>query len=266
MGTWLEVALDYIPRWLDYQLRQSEQPGCAIAIVHEGELVLERAFGLADLPSGEVLTPRHRFRVASHSKSFTAAGILKLREQGKLRLDDPVGRYVGDLHPDIAAATIAQLLSHSAGVARDGLDMEYWLGRRPVLDAKALRAHLAGGPLIEANTRLKYSNHGYGLLGLVIEAATGETYRDWMAREIVAPDGLRETEPDMPLAAAAPLARGHSGKLPLGRRVVNPGERPANALAPGAGFVSTARTWPASSTNWRPTRKPACSRWRAGAR
>ena len=61
-------------------------------------MVLERAFGHADLATGEPLTPRHRFRVASHSKSFTAAGILKLREQGKLKLDDPVGQFVDRLH------------------------------------------------------------------------------------------------------------------------------------------------------------------------
>jgi CubicO group peptidase (beta-lactamase class C family) len=122
MDNWLEPALDYIPQWLEYQLRDTEQPGCVIAIVHKGRLVLERAFGYADIVSREPLSPRHRFRVASHSKSFTAAGIMKLREEGKLGLDDRIGRYVEGLHPEIAAATIAQLLSHGAGIARDGTD------------------------------------------------------------------------------------------------------------------------------------------------
>jgi len=240
MATWLDAALDYIPHWLDYQMRQSEQPGCVIAVVQDGELRLDRAFGVADLGRGTALTPRHRFRVASHSKSFTAAGLLKLREQGRLRLDDPVGQHVGGLHPAVAAATIAQLLSHTAGLVRDGADIGQWVDRRPFLDADEIRADLADGPVIAANTRLKYSNHGYGVLGFVIEALTGEAYRDWIRREVVAPAGLAETEPDMPLGPTAPFARGHGSKLPLGRRVVIPGDNPTNALAPATGFVSTA--------------------------
>ena len=117
MDAWLKSALDYSPRWLEFQMRASQQPGCVVAVAHRGRVVLERAFGHADLATGEALTPRHRFRVASHSKSFTAAGILKLREQDRLKLDDPVGQFVGKLDPAVARAPIAQLLSHSAGSA-----------------------------------------------------------------------------------------------------------------------------------------------------
>jgi CubicO group peptidase (beta-lactamase class C family) len=241
MDKWLEPALDYIPQWLEYQMRESEQPGCVIAIVHKGRVVLERAFGYADIVSRVPLTPRHRFRVASHSKSFTAAGIMKLREAGKLGLDDRVGQYVDGLHPAVAEATIAQLLSHSAGIVRDGTDSGQWQDRRPFLDEAELRSDLATAPAIEPNTRFKYSNHGYGLAGLVIEAVTGTTYRSWIKQAIINAAGLEETEPDMPVADSVPVARGHSAKLPLGRRVVIPGDNPTNALAPATGFISTAR-------------------------
>ncbi len=145
MDHWLKPALDYIPQWLEYQLRETEQPGCVIAVVHKGQIVLERAFGYADLLGRAPLTPGHRFRVASHSKSFTAAGIMKLREQGKLGLDDRIGRHVEGLHPEIAAATIGQLLSHSAGIVRDGSDGGQWQDRRPFLSEAELRADLAAG-------------------------------------------------------------------------------------------------------------------------
>jgi CubicO group peptidase (beta-lactamase class C family) len=114
MPGWLSSALDYIPDWLAFQMRVSEKPGCVIAIIHRDRVVVERAFGCADLATGEPLTPRHRFRIASHSKTFTAAGILKLRERGKLRLDDPVGQFVDRLHASVARTTLVQLLSHSA--------------------------------------------------------------------------------------------------------------------------------------------------------
>ena len=240
METWTKAALDYIPRWLEYQMRRSEQPGCVVAVAYKGRVVLEQAFGHADLAKKKRLTPQHRFRVASHSKSFTAAGILRLRERDKLRLDDPVGRYVEDLHPDVAAATVGQLLSHSAGLIRDGLDAGQWLDRRPFLNEQELRTAFAEPPVLETNERFKYSNHGFGLLGLVIEAVTGEAYGDWIAREIVARAKLEQTYPDAPLPRGVPLARGHSGKLPLGRRVVVPGDNPTRALAPATGFISTA--------------------------
>ena len=240
METWLKAALEYIPRWLEYQIRMTEQPGCAIAVAHKGRVVLEEAFGLADISKRRPLTARHRFRVASHSKTFTAAAVLKLRERGKLRLDDPVGRYVDGLHPLVAETTPAQLMSHSAGLIRDGIDAGQWQDRRPFLSEKELRAALAEPPVIDASTRFKYSNHGFGLMGLVIESIVGEPYRDWVRREIVAASKLEETEPDGPAPRGVPAARGHSRKLPLGRRVVIPGDNPTNAMAPATGFASTA--------------------------
>src|SRR5436190_3980240 len=240
MEPWLKPALDYIPRWLEFQMQASQQPGCMVAIAHRGNVVLERAFGHANLDTGEELTPRHRFRVASHSKSFTAAGIMKLREQRKIKLDDTAGDYIDGLHPAVARATIAQLLSHTAGLVRDGGDAGQFLDRRPYYNARELREHLKKPPAIEPNSRFEYSNHAYGLVGLIVEAITGEPYGKWIAREIVAAAGLKETVPDMPLPRGTPFARGHTGRILLGRRAVIPGDNPANAIGAAGGFVSTA--------------------------
>jgi CubicO group peptidase (beta-lactamase class C family) len=240
MEAWLRFATEYIADWLEFQFEGSLQPGCILAIAHRGKVVAEHAFGHADLETQERLTPRHRFRIASHSKCFTAAGILKLREQRKLRLDDPVGQYVNGLHPQVAQTTIAQLLSHSAGLTRDGVDSGQFIDSRPYLTEKELLAELKLPTAIEPNTRFKYSNHGYGLLGLLIEAITGEPYSVWIKREIVDAIGLRETAPNMPIAKSIPFARGHSRRLPVGQRLVIPGDNPTNAITPAAGFVSTA--------------------------
>jgi CubicO group peptidase (beta-lactamase class C family) len=101
-------------------------------------------------------------------------------------------------------------------------------------------AELQLPPAIEPNTRLKYSNHGYGLLGLVIEAITKEPYRAWIEREIIDAVGLRETKPDMPIAKGVPLARGHTLRMLTDQRLVIPGDNLTNAIMPAAGFVSTA--------------------------
>jgi CubicO group peptidase (beta-lactamase class C family) len=240
MESWLPFAAEYICDWLEFQLRASQQPGLIVALAHRGEILIERAYGTANLDTNEKLTPRHRFRIASHSKSFTAAGLLKLREQRKLRLDDPVGQYVGELHPKVAETTIAQLLSHSAGLTRDGVDSGQFTDARPYLNKQELLGELKLPPAIRPNTRFKYSNHGFGLLGFVIESITGEPYSAWIKREIVEAAGLRETEPDALPAKATSFARGHSRRLPAGRRFVIPGDNPAHAMTSAAGFVATA--------------------------
>lgn len=240
MAKWLPAALDYIPQWVAYQVRQHELPGVSIAVLQDGKSVLEAAFGSADLSTGEALTPARQFRVASHSKTFTASGIMRLVEDGKLRLDDRVGDHVEGLHKSLARATIGQLLSHSAGVIRDGTDGGQWADRRPFLDEEELREALAETPVLPANTRMKYSNHGFGLLGLVIAAVTGQSYDDWIAREVVAKAGLKHTWPDTPTPEMDRLSKGHGTKVLLGQRPIIPGDNPANALASATGFVSTA--------------------------
>jgi D-alanyl-D-alanine carboxypeptidase len=195
---WLAPALDYIQDWLSFQVERYRQPGCAVAIAQGNELVAEYAFGHADLRTKQRMTPRHRFRIASHSKSFTASGVLLLREQGKLGLDDPIGRHVQGLHKDLAGARIAELLSHGAGVTRDGADSGQFQDLRPYLSREELMAELSRAQPLEPGMQLKYSNHGYGLLGLMIEQVTGCAYADWTARNIIAPAGLRETVPDTP--------------------------------------------------------------------
>src|SRR3979490_512384 len=152
MEAWQQPAIDYIRSWLEFQLQASQRPGCVIAIAHRGKVVAEHAFGYANLETGEKLTPRHRIRIASHTKSFTAAGIMKLREQRKLRLDDPVGQYVKGLHRQVAETTIAQVLSHSAGLVRDGTAVGQFSDIRPFLSADELIADLQLPPAIEPNT------------------------------------------------------------------------------------------------------------------
>jgi len=240
MADWLAPALAYIPHWIAHQRRITEIPGISVAVAQNGKVVLDKAFGVANLATSEALTQAHRFRVASHSKTFTSVGIMRLLEAGKLRLDDSAGQYVPGLHADIAHASIAQLLSHSAGITRDGSDTGQWANRRPFLNEAELRAALAAPPVIPANTRMKYSNHGFGLAGLIIAAITGEPYNDWIAREVIMRAGLANTAPDTPVAANVKISQGHSAKWPLGERVVIPADTCTHALASATGFLSTA--------------------------
>ncbi len=239
MDAWLKAGIDYAGLWIDYQMRQLSLPGCAIAIAHKGEIVSEQAFGLANLATQEVLTPRHRFRVASLSKTVTAVAILKLKEAGRLRLDDQAGAYVDGLHPAVAKVTLAQLLSHSSGLSRDGDNSGYFADQIPFPTKETVIEELGKEPPVEPAVRFKYSNYGYALLGLIVEAVTGEAYDTWIEREIISALGLGETTPDMS-GAGVPFASGHSSRLPLGERFVIPGENATNAFSSVTGLTSTA--------------------------
>jgi D-alanyl-D-alanine carboxypeptidase len=240
LDAWLDAATEYVGKWIEFQMKEVDQPGCVVAIVHDSQVVFEMTFGVADRETGEPLTARHRFRAASHSKTFTAAGILKLKAEGRLRLDDTVGTIVAGLHPQIAAVTLRQLLSHSAGISRDGRSSGYFADQRPFLSAAELTDELKESPAIEAGLRFKYSNHGYGLLGLVIEAVTQEPFDAWIAQEVIAPAGLVEMTPDVTTDDHALLARGHTARRPLGYRCVIPGDNRTNGLACVTGLTSTA--------------------------
>lgn len=239
-NAWLKAAIDYAGRWIDFKMGQLGQPGCAVAFAYRGLLVHEQAFGAANLSTGEAMSPRHRFRVASHSKTFTATGIFKLVEQRRLTLESTAGSIVAGLHPEVAAVIVRQLLSHGAGLVRDGDNAGFFGDVRPFLAKDELLAELTKPLAIKAGERFKYSNYGYSLLGLIIEGITGEAYGDWIAREVVAAAGLNETCPDMPADAAFPFARGHTARLLSPARLVIPGENPGNAMASATGFVSTA--------------------------
>jgi D-alanyl-D-alanine carboxypeptidase len=238
---WLSAALEYAQGWIGFQLERHRLAGCSVAIARGESVVREFAFGAADLRTHAALTPRHRFRIASHSKTFTASGLMLLREQGRIGLDDPVGRYVTGLHKELANARVGELMSHGAGVTRDGEDAGQFSDRRPYLSRDELKAALARKQPLPPGLQLKYSNHGYGLLGLLIEEVTGTDYATWITRHVIEAAGLKETVPDMAhLRKQAPMASGHSAEFPFGQRLVVPGDNICDGIAPAAGFVSTA--------------------------
>ncbi len=241
MTDWFGDAARYSVHWLEHQRRVWDVPGCVLAIARDADLVSETAFGIADIDTRQALTARHRFRVASHSKTFTAVGILLLCEQGRLDLDEPVGKHLNGIPAAVHRLTLRQLLSHSAGLLRDGVDAPHWQNRAAFFGIEELQAELKRPSVFQPATRFKYSNIGYSLAGMVIEAVTGEKYAMWMRREVIDRIGLRETTPDLPARATeVPFATGHGSRLPHGKRYPIDCARPTNALMAATGFTSTA--------------------------
>lgn len=239
----LRAALPYVDGWLAYRRWRERVPGVQAAVWFDDALQLSSAHGLADEEAGAPLTTEHLFRIASHSKTFTATAVLQLVERGALRLDDPVGQHVprlAEAGSRLADATVRELLEHGAGVIRDGLDGDYWQHGRPFPDeAELIEMLLDRGDKAPAGAGFNYSNLGYSLLGLVVAAVSGRSYGDFVTESIVEPLGLRHTGPEWDESRADEYAAGHSGRH-VSQTRVRLAHVDTRAMAAATGFYGTA--------------------------
>jgi CubicO group peptidase (beta-lactamase class C family) len=232
----------YLDSWLGFRQRLLRVPGVQAAMAVDNDIVLSTAHGYADVENQVAMTPDHLFRVASHSKMFTATSILQLVESGKLRLDDAVASHLPWLEGSaIAARTLRELLSHGSGVIRDGWDSNHWQLAQPFLDHDGLRrVALDNASILDPNETFKYSNITYSLLGEVIAAVSGMTYNDYVSRHVIDRLGLTDTAPELLPDRAADYATGYSAlgyadhRLPIDHV-------DTAAMSAATGFTSTAQ-------------------------
>ena len=237
----IRTALGYATRFVGFQHSYHPYVGTQIAVRVDGELLLSEAFGVADVTTGEPLTVDHLFRIASHSKTFTGVACLQLVEAGKLRLDDTVGQWVPALADSaMSGVTVRELLGHGSGMIRDGEDSTWWELARPFPDEDELVDVIrTAGKVMERNEAFKYSNIGYSLLGMIVAAASGQTYRAYAHEHIVDRLGLANTGPDLDSLRAHAFASGHSSRAySAERRVIDHIDTHAESAA--TGFFSTA--------------------------
>lgn len=240
----LDKSLAFMRDWLRFQQERGIIPGFVVAVSHKGKVLFNEAYGYANLEKKEKLTPQHIFRVASHSKTFTATAIMQLQEQGKLKLDDHVVDYVPWLkqHKDkrFLNVTIRQILSHGAGIIRDGMDSNYWSLRRPFPDDKQLKEDILAADLVlDNNVKMKYSNYGYSLLGRVIEAVAGQSYNDYVKENIIKPLGLENTGPEYDMKIKDRLVAGHTRPDYKNKKRLPIANIDTHSMSSATGFYST---------------------------
>ena len=164
-------------------LKEGPIAGLSIAVFERGLPVLAKGYGFADLEAKTPATPETSYPVASVSKRFTAALILRLADQGKLGLDDPLSSLFPEARPRIGALTIRHLLDHTSGLTRGG----------PAPKAAAQSVLMRGGTLREQGETWDYSNYNFSLLGLAIERVTGRAFAEYLRDELVTPLQLTGT-------------------------------------------------------------------------
>lgn len=192
---------------INEELKSTNTPGAAVAIVSADRVVFAKGFGIANIETGAPVTPDMLFRLGSTTKMFTGAALVALSSQGKLKLDEPIGNSATKLSPQIARLTAHQLLSQTAGVADFAAP---FISNDDEALARMVRGWKEESLFTEPGGIYSYSSPGYWLAGYVIEEASKKPYADAMSELIFTPVGMNRTTL-RPLAAMTyPLAMGHS--------------------------------------------------------
>lgn len=168
-------------------------PGASLLVIQDGNLVVQRGYGLSDVEHGIEAGPTTNYRLASVTKQFTASAILLLAEDGKLTLDDRLRHWLPSLPAADDAITLRHLLTHTSGLI-DYEDVMPESTTEQLRDADVLR-------LLESQDRTyfkpgsgyRYSNSGYSLLALIVERASGKSFQDFLHERIFLPLGMHDT-------------------------------------------------------------------------
>jgi CubicO group peptidase (beta-lactamase class C family) len=234
----VKAQIGLFSAWLEGQIAIRQLPGVVVGVVSDQDLIWVKGFGQADIEAGRPMELDTRFRMASHSKLFTATAIMQLREQGKLRLDDPVTEYLPwftfrPTAPDDPPITIEHLLTHSSGLPREAGSHWSDLDFPTAGEVKALMSQRQAA--FSPEVRWKYSNLAYTIAGMVVEQVSGVSWADYLQKNIFDPLGMSASSVDR---EDPKLATGYGRRMPDGSREVFPFVD-ARGMAAATGLTST---------------------------
>ena len=208
----VQAGITMLDEWIRSHV-EYEGVGLVIGIVHDQDVVLLKAYGYSSLDPEAPMQEDSIFRIASHSKLFTAISVLRARDAGALRLDDEVATHlpwfdIENRHPKARPVTVRHLLTHTAGLPRESIHPAWTDFEFP--EAEAVRDTISDQETTYATeTKWKYSNLGFTLAGMVAGAASGKPFAELVNQEILEPLGMDST-------SVGPIPADHKGRLATG--------------------------------------------------
>ena len=183
----------------------------SVLVARGSEVLLNKGYGSANLEWDIPDSPSTKYRLGSITKQFTAASILLLEERGKLKVDDPVKKYLADAPAVWDKITIFHLLTHTSGIPNFTSFPEYPKLEPFPITADKLVAVFRDKPLdFQPGEKWSYSNSGYVLLGYLIEKVSGDTYEKFLQENIFTPLGMKDSGYDSNSAVIAHRAAGYT--------------------------------------------------------
>ncbi|MGW1777186.1 serine hydrolase domain-containing protein [Streptomyces sp. NPDC002104] len=231
-----------VARQLDDAIRKvmekAKVPGVQVALSAPGKGTYVRAFGLADKATGAPMTDRLNMRIGSETKTFTVTAMLKLVDEGRIGLDDPIGKYVKGV-PNGDRITLRELAGMRSGLFNYSADEDFFKALtsdpdRPFTPQELLAYSFKHPVLFEPNAQFSYCNTNLILIGLVVEKISGQSLADYVNEKVVGPAGLKHTV--FPTAAEfpSPHAQGYTDQTASGKTEDAAGWNPSWGWAAGA--------------------------------
>ncbi|MDQ3283637.1 MAG: beta-lactamase family protein [Acidobacteriota bacterium] len=207
----------------------------AVAVVDGGKIVFARGYGFADRANKVPFTDETFFDVGSIVKTFTGTAIHQLIEQKKISLDDTLARFFPDVPEDKKNITIAQILTHTAGLPTYSGE-DYELVNREEMVRRTFAAKLTSTP----GTKWAYSNTGYSVLAVLVEKLTGESFEAYVNEHLMKPSGLAHTGYTIPSWFGRTIAHGYRKGVDDGTPLDKAwfGDGPSWTLRGNGGFLS----------------------------
>lgn len=180
--------------YIKTEMERSHIPGVAVAVIRNGKVELRKGYGLANIERRIPVTSNTIFQIASTTKPFTAMAVMILVEDGRLLLDQRAIKYLPWLPAVYGEVTVRQLLTHTSGVNRD-----VRTGNVDNFTLDEFKKRLVIAPVsFKPGERWEYANTGYILLGMIIEAASGEPYGEFLTKRIFKPLGMKNARYNTP--------------------------------------------------------------------
>lgn len=235
--------LRLIDIWLDTQRDFDKLPGISVAIVQDQDIIFKKGYGYADLEKKVLMKPETIFSICSISKLFTSIAVMKLWEQGLLRLDDSLPALLPDFkvkqqYTETVPITVHSMLTHSSGLYRDAdsswNEPNFYFQTTPELKKSIAEKQT----LYPSSVYFQYSNLAMSLLGEIVSKKTGKNYNDYVEESILKPLQLNNTHPYLPEKLwRSDMASGYSAMYKDGNRKMQPFFK-TNAITPAAGYSS----------------------------
>jgi D-alanyl-D-alanine carboxypeptidase len=185
---------DRIDDYVEAEIRKRHIPGVSIAVVQDGKVVRAKGYGMANVELSVLATENTVYQLASVTKTFTAAAIMMLVEEGKLGLDDKISKRLSDLPAAWENVTVRQLLNHTSGIKSYTSVRDFVKTARKDYTHREILELVAKEPLDFApGEKWLYNNTGYFVLGMLIEKVTGKTYGEFLTERIFKPLGMTQT-------------------------------------------------------------------------
>src|SRR5438445_6297119 len=166
-----------VDNFIKAEMRKQSIPGLSLAVVKEGKIIYAKGYGYSNLEHKVPVKPETIFQTGSVGKQFTSMAVMMLVEDGKIGLDEPIGKYINNVPQGWGKITIRHLLNHTSGLPDDFSDADY---QRDYSEDEQLKLAEKSSLEFQPGEKWSYSNVGYVVLGIMISKVTGKFYGDFM--------------------------------------------------------------------------------------